>query len=51
MKFLFACAPGRPWKLLLVNTGNISTRDLKALFTRNLPAIEKALQHHTLVTG
>ena len=40
---------GRPWKLLLVNTGNISTRDLKALFTRNLPAIEKALQHHTLV--
>lgn len=40
---------GRPWKLLLVNTGNISTRDLKALFERNLSAIEAALQHHTLV--
>ncbi len=33
---------GRPWKLLLVRTGNISTRDLRALFERNLPAIEAA---------
>jgi len=40
---------GRPWKLLLVKTGNISTRDLCALFERNLPAIEGALQSHTLV--
>ena len=40
---------GRPWKLLLVKTGNISTRDLKALFDRNLPAIEAALQQCTLV--
>ena len=40
---------GRPWKLLLVKTGNISTRDLRALFERNLPAIEAALQTHTLV--
>ena len=39
----------RPWKLLLVKTGNISTRDLRALFQRNLPAIEAALQTHTLV--
>lgn len=31
---------GRPWKLVLVKTGNISTRDLRALFERNLPAIE-----------
>lgn len=40
---------GRPWKLLLVKTGNISTRDLAALFERNLPAIEAAFQTHTLV--
>ena len=40
---------GRPWKLLLVKTGNISTRDLQALFERNLPAIETAFQTHTLV--
>ena len=40
---------GRPWKLLLVKTGNISTRDLRALFERNLPAIEAAFQTHTLV--
>ena len=40
---------GRPWKLLLVRTGNISTRDLRDLLERNLPAIEAALQSHTLV--
>lgn len=40
---------GRPWKLLLVRTGNISMRDLCALFARNLLAIEAALQNHTLV--
>ncbi len=40
---------GRPWKLLFVKTGNISTRDLRALFERNLPAIEAALQTYTLV--
>jgi predicted nuclease of predicted toxin-antitoxin system len=40
---------GRPWKLLLVKTGNLSTRDLCALLERNLPAIENALQTHTLV--
>jgi predicted nuclease of predicted toxin-antitoxin system len=40
---------GRPWKLLLVRTGNLSTRDLCALFERNLPEIEAALQNHTLV--
>ena len=40
---------GRPWKLLLVKTGNISTRDLRELFERNLPAIEAAFQTHTLV--
>jgi predicted nuclease of predicted toxin-antitoxin system len=40
---------GRPWKLLLVKTGNIPTRDLRALFERNLPTIEAAFQTHTLV--
>jgi len=40
---------GRPWKLLLVKTGNMSTRDLCALLERNLPAIEAALEIHTLV--
>ena len=40
---------GRPWKLLLVRTGNISTRDLRSLFERNLSAIEAAFQTHTLV--
>lgn len=39
----------RPWKLLSVKTGNISTRELCALFERNLPAIEDALQRYTLV--
>jgi predicted nuclease of predicted toxin-antitoxin system len=40
---------GRPWKLLLVKTGNISTRDLVELLERNLPAIDAALQSHSLV--
>lgn len=40
---------GRPWKLLLVKTGNISTRELRDLFERNLPSIEAAFQTHTLV--
>lgn len=40
---------GRPWKLLLVKTGNISTNNLRELFERNLPAIEAAFRTHTLV--
>ena len=40
---------GRPWKLLLVKTGNISVRELRVLFERNLPAVEAAFQTHTLV--
>lgn len=40
---------GRPWKLVLVRTGNISTRDLCLLVERNLPAIEAALESHALV--
>ncbi|MGP1676699.1 MAG: DUF5615 family PIN-like protein [Burkholderiales bacterium] len=40
---------GRPWKLLLVKTGNMSTRELCALLERNLPAIGTALERYTLV--
>ena len=40
---------GRPWKLLLVRTGNIGTRELRALFERNLPTVLAALQTHSLV--
>jgi len=32
-----------PYKLLLVRTGNIRTRELKDLFQRNLPAMIAAL--------
>jgi len=40
---------GRPWKLVLVQTGNISNCDLIALVERHLPEIALALQSHTLV--
>lgn len=40
---------GRPWKLLLIKTGNISTQDLSALIGRHLSTIEHVLQTHTLV--
>jgi predicted nuclease of predicted toxin-antitoxin system len=40
---------GRPWKLVLVRTGNISTRELCALFGRHLSAVETALERYTLV--
>ena len=40
---------GRPWKLLLVQTGNISTRDVVDLFGRHLSATAVALTTHTLV--
>ena len=40
---------GRPWRLLLIKTGNISTQNLTMLIGRHLPSIERALQTHTLV--
>jgi predicted nuclease of predicted toxin-antitoxin system len=40
---------GKPWKLLLVRTGNIRSRDLRLLFERHLPAITTALEQFTLV--
>lgn len=39
----------RPWKLLVVRTGNIRSRELKELFRRELPAIVQALETHSLV--
>jgi len=39
----------KPWKLLLVRTGNIRSRDLKALFQTHLPSIEAALEQNSLV--
>jgi predicted nuclease of predicted toxin-antitoxin system len=39
----------RPWKLLLVRTGNIRTRELKDLFERQLSTIVQALDTHSLV--
>lgn len=40
---------GRPWKLLMIKTGNMSAQDLCALLERNLSAIESVLQTHTLI--
>jgi len=39
----------KPWKLLLVRTGNIRTRELKSLFEQNLPTILASLDKHSLV--
>jgi predicted nuclease of predicted toxin-antitoxin system len=40
---------GRPWKLVLVRTGNMSTDELCSLFERHLSEIEAALEQRTLV--
>jgi predicted nuclease of predicted toxin-antitoxin system len=40
---------GRPWKLVLVKTGNISTRDLCSLFERHFSELENALNQYSLV--
>ena len=40
---------GRPWKLVLIRTGNMGLRETKALFTTHLPAIAAALADCTLV--
>jgi len=39
----------KPWKLLLIRTGNIRTRDLKTLFEAHLPRILAALDQSSLV--
>ncbi len=40
---------GRPWKLVLVRTGNMSLKDTKRMFELHLPAIVEALQTCSLV--
>lgn len=40
---------GRPYKLLLIRTGNIGVRDLCELVKRQLPAIVAALEDHNPV--
>ena len=40
---------GKPYKLLLVSTGNISNAELEALFVTNLAALAEAFQMHSFV--
>ena len=40
---------GKPWKLILVRTGNISTADIKEVFRAHLAAITEALAISSLV--
>jgi predicted nuclease of predicted toxin-antitoxin system len=40
---------GRPWKLVIVRTGNMGLKATKLMFEDHLPAIEAALQVCTLV--
>lgn len=40
---------GRPWKLVLVRTGNLGLRATQLMFASHLPKIEAALQNCTLV--
>jgi predicted nuclease of predicted toxin-antitoxin system len=39
----------RPYKLLLISTGNITNKELKELFIKNLSAIITALAHYHYV--
>jgi predicted nuclease of predicted toxin-antitoxin system len=39
----------RPWKLLLVRTGNIRAQELKELFRCQLPVIIQSLETNSLV--
>ncbi len=40
---------GRPWKLVLVRTGNLGLKATKLMFETHLPEIVVKLQHCTLV--
>ncbi|HEX3552610.1 MAG TPA: DUF5615 family PIN-like protein [Thermoanaerobaculia bacterium] len=40
---------GKPYKLLLVSTGNIKNSELLQLFEQNLESITAAFEHHTYV--
>ncbi|MDA0321462.1 MAG: DUF5615 family PIN-like protein [Verrucomicrobia bacterium] len=48
--FCYSCVlHGAPWNLVLVRTGNISTRDLVTLFEKNLPALLESLADSTIL--
>lgn len=38
-----------PWKLILIRTGNIRTRDLRSLIEKHLPDIVRALEENSLI--
>lgn len=38
-----------PYKLLLISTGNISTKELLTLFDKNLEKIMEEIEHHFVV--
>ena len=40
---------GKPWKLLLIRTGNIRARELKPLFQQHLPTIMDSLESNSIV--
>ena len=40
---------GRPWKLVLVRTGNLGVRATKEMFAKHLPLIAAALEECSLV--
>jgi predicted nuclease of predicted toxin-antitoxin system len=40
---------GKPYKLLVVSTGNITNADLLNLFSKYLPQIESVLQPHRYI--
>jgi predicted nuclease of predicted toxin-antitoxin system len=40
---------GRPYKLLLISTGNITNVELETLFTPQLAAIVEAFENHSFV--
>ncbi len=40
---------GRPWKLVLLRTGNMRLKDTREMFERHLPSIVQALASCTLV--
>lgn len=39
----------KPWKLLLVSTGNIRSDELKTLFFNNLKALESGFKEHKFI--
>lgn len=40
---------GRPWKLVLLRTGNMGLKETRQMFEEHLPAILEALNEYTLV--